>query len=88
MLTYLLLLVAGHAAPRDILVPHSVRYELVFELAKRECPAIERNNLPHSIQTIFAQTNQILRGRTYLTGAETLMLIEQCELYVMGLNAR
>lgn len=91
MLISLMLLAAstpGHATSDDVLVAHSVRYELVYELAKRECPLIERNNYPRTIQTIFTLTNQILRGRTYLTGGETLMLIEDCEIYAMGVNAR
>lgn len=81
------LLVLAAAVQRPaVLTPQRVRYELVYQMAKRICPSIERSGMPHTLQTVLIASNQLLRGRTVLTGGEVVMLIEDCSIYVQGMN--
>ena len=73
-----------NASTPDALTPRSVRFELVYRVATLVCPRMAAQGKQHSIKGLFAETNRVLKRRTYLTGNELLLLINNCMIYEQG----
>lgn len=84
MLAAIMIAATIGASTPGVLTPQSVRFELVYRTAKVVCPRMSARNLAPTIERLFFETNQVLRGRTHFTGNEFLLLINNCMMYEQG----